>query len=201
MLEPLLIGTGNKGKAAELAELLHGLDWAVRSLADYPAIASPVEDGETFEANALVKAEYFCRQFDVACVADDSGLVVDALNGAPGVLSARYSGEGATDASNNAKLLAELASVPWDKRTARFVCCVAFVRPGGLPHTEFGIAEGRIGFEPRGRNGFGYDPLFFPEGYDRTFGQMTHDEKRRISHRGRALQKLRAYFDTLRSAS
>lgn len=201
MLEPLLIGTGNKGKAAELADLLHGLDWTVRSLADYPAVPAPAEDADTFEANAIAKAEYFCRQFDVACVADDSGLVVDALGGAPGVFSARYSGEGATDTSNNAKLLAELASVPWERRSARFVCCVAFVRPGSRPHTESGVVEGRIGFEPRGPNGFGYDPLFFPEGYDRTFGQMTHDEKRHISHRGRALQKLRAYFDTLRNAS
>ena len=200
MHEPLLIGSGNRGKAAELAELLQGLPWDVKSLADFPGIPEPLEDGDTFEANAVKKALYFSNRLDICCVADDSGLIVDALDGAPGIYSARYAGPDCSDANNRAKLLATLGGVPQDKRTARFVCCAAFVAPGQTPHIETGTVEGRIAFECRGQLGFGYDPLFIPEGLDKTFGEIDPVQKHLISHRGRALRKLRVYLESLRES-
>lgn len=197
MAETLLIGSGNRGKAAELAHLLEGLPWDVRSLADYPDVPPPVEDAPTFEENAVKKALYFSGRFNVPCLADDSGLMVDALGGAPGVYSARYAGPDADDKANNAKLLAALEGLPSARRTARFVCYAAFVRPGEPPHIETGAVEGRIIFEPRGSGGFGYDPLFIPEGSEKTFGQMQPAEKKLISHRGRALAKMRIYLEKL----
>ena len=197
MSDTLLIGTGNAGKEAELALLLEGLPWAVRGLAEFPSVAAPAEDGDTFEANAVSKARYFLECFGVACVADDSGLEVEALGGAPGVYSARYSGEHATDITNNAKLLAALDGRPDSERGARFVCCIAFARPGHEVHVEIGTVEGRVAFAPRGPRGFGYDPLFIPEGHARTFAEMTPAEKLAISHRGRALRKLRRYLESL----
>lgn len=197
MHEPLLIGSGNRGKAAELAELLQGLPWDVKSLADFPKAPEPVEDGDTFEANAVKKASCFSACFNVCCVADDSGLMVDALGGAPGIHSARYAGAACNDADNRAKLLAALDGVPEKKRTARFVCCAAFVKPGQPPHIETGAVEGRIAFECRGQLGFGYDPLFIPEGFEETFGEIEPARKHLISHRGRALRKLRDYLESL----
>jgi len=194
--EPLLIGTGNPGKAAELEELLRGLPWSVKGLADFPPVAEPVEDGETFEANAVKKARYYSECFGVACVADDSGLEVGALDGAPGVISARYSGQDATPDKNNAKLLAALGGTQDSERGARFVCCIALARPGLDVHLETGMVEGRVAPTLRGPNGFGYDPLFIPEGHTRTFGEMTPAEKLTMSHRGRALRKLRAYLES-----
>ncbi|HUW62192.1 MAG TPA: RdgB/HAM1 family non-canonical purine NTP pyrophosphatase [Candidatus Bathyarchaeia archaeon] len=197
MAEVLLIGSGNRGKAAELAGLLEGLPWEVRCLADYDPVPPLVENGLTFEQNAVKKAVYFSEAFGVACLGDDSGLVVDAIGGAPGIYSARYAGPEADDKANNAKLLAALEGVAEAERTARFVCYAAFVRPGEPPHVENAVAEGRIGFKPRGAGGFGYDPLFIPEGYTRTFGEMEAAEKKRISHRGLALQKMRSYLERL----
>jgi len=196
---PLLVGTGNKGKAAEIAHALEGLPWDIKTLADFPRVPEPVEDGDSFEANAIKKAAYYAQCFNVACLADDSGLMVDALNGEPGIYSARYSGDNATDASNNEKLLHALAGVEAPDRTARFVCCIAMVKPGTEPHIEKGIVEGTIGSEPRGQMGFGYDPLFFPDGFQTTFGEMTASEKLGISHRGRALEKLRAHLAAQRT--
>jgi len=197
LAEVLLIGSGNRGKAAELAGLLEGLPWEVRCLADYDPVPPPVENGRTFEENAVKKAAYFSEAFGLACLADDSGLVVDAIGGAPGIYSARYAGPEADDKANNAKLLADLEGVAEAERTARFVCYAAFVRPGEAPHVETGVVEGRIGFRPRGAGGFGYDPLFIPEGHTRTFGEMQTAEKKRISHRGRALEKMRSYLERL----
>ncbi len=194
----LLIGSGNRDKAAELAELLVGLPWAVRGLNDFPAIDEPEEDGDTFEENALKKARHYSQAFQVCCVADDSGLQVDALGGAPGVYSARYAGPNGAYADNNAKLLAALKDVPEEKRTARFVCCAAFVSPDGTTHSVFGKVEGRIALSPRGTNGFGYDPLFIPEEMALTFGELNGDAKHAISHRGRAFRQLRAFLETLR---
>ena len=196
--EALLIGTNNRGKAAELAELLQGLPWDLKSLGDFPSVPDPVEDGDTFEANAIKKADYFSARFNVCCIADDSGLVVDALGGAPGVLSARYGGEGCSDAGRCAKLLVALKDVQEAARTARFVCCAAYMRPGEPAHVEMGVVEGRIAFEGRGSHGFGYDPLFLADGFSRTFGEIELAEKHAVSHRGRAFQKLRAYLESLR---
>ena len=197
MPEPLLIGSNNRAKARELALLLEGLPWEVKSLAEFPEAPEPVEDGLSFEDNACKKARYFCERYGVACVADDSGIAVDALGGAPGVHSARYSGPRATDRDNNAKLLEELARFGPGERTARFVCCVAFCRPGEEPHIELGAVEGAIATAPRGPQGFGYDPLFVPAGYTKTFAEMDPADKLAISHRGRALRKLRAFLETL----
>ena len=135
--------------------------------------------------------------FGVPTVADDSGLVVDKLDGAPGVYSARYAGPGCSDEDNNRKLLAALDGCPWHDRTARFVCCAAFVQPGGAPHVELGMVEGHIASAPAGDNGFGYDPLFVPENHDTTFAQMPPEAKHRISHRGRAFAELRRYLESL----
>lgn len=197
MGSPLLIGSGNLKKARELQDLLEGTRWEVKSLADFPAVPEPVEDGDTFEANAVKKAQYYAGAFAVSCVADDSGLVVDALDGAPGVHSARYAGPDHLDAANVAKLLDELADVPEARRTARFVCCAAFVSTDGLLHTETGVIEGRIALAPRGSSGFGYDPVFIPEDHDRTFAEMPLADKQAISHRGRAFRKLREYLAVL----
>jgi XTP/dITP diphosphohydrolase len=192
----LLIGSGNRDKAAELAELLDGLPWVVRSLRDYDPVEEPEEDGATFAENALKKARYYGERFGVACVADDSGLVVDALDGAPGVYSARYAGEDCTYADNNAKLLRALDGVPPDRRTARFVCCAAVVFEDETVRLETGTVEGRIADACRGERGFGYDPLFIPQGHDRTFAEITPAEKHAISHRGRAFRQVRAYLET-----
>jgi XTP/dITP diphosphohydrolase len=196
MAEVLLIGSGNRDKARELATLLTGLPWDVRCLKDYPEVAEPEEDGSTFEENALKKARYYGAHFDVACVADDSGLSVDFLDGAPGVYSARYAGEGCSYADNNEKLLDALAGLPWHERTARFVCCAAFVpREGSAVHVVEGVVEGHIAVAPSGRRGFGYDPLFVPTGDERTFAEMAPEEKHAVSHRGRAFAAMKEYLE------
>jgi len=197
MAEVLLVGSANRKKAAELTQLLQGLPWEVRNLHDYPALPEPEETGSTFEENAVLKARYYGEALKVACLADDSGLVVDALDGAPGVFSARYAGPEANDKANNEKLLAALEEYLWHERTARFVCHAAFYRPGHEVHLESGTVEGHISMEPFGTGGFGYDPLFVPVGYDRTFGEMEPAEKHGLSHRGRALAKFRAYLESL----
>ena len=197
MGEVLLVGSGNPKKAAELSAMLQGLRWDVRGLRDYPSLPEPEETGATFEENAVLKARYYSEAFGVACLADDSGLVVDVLGGAPGVYSARYAGPLATDAENNAKLLAALEDYLWHERTARFVCHAAFCRPSQPVHIEYGTVEGHISMEPFGAGGFGYDPLFVPEGFDRTFGEMNAQEKHGLSHRGQALGKFRLYLESL----
>lgn len=197
MHETLLLGTRNVEKAAELAALLEGLPWKVVSLADMPEVPEPVEDGATFEENAVKKAFHYGQHLNVACVADDSGLAVDALDGAPGVLSARYAGEGCSYEDNNRKVLEGLKGVPEEQRTARFICCAVFAPLIGPPRVEVGKIEGRIALEPRGDKGFGYDPIFIPEGHDLTFGEMDPAEKNAISHRGRAFLKLRQFLESL----
>ncbi len=197
MNRPLLIGSGNRDKAQELADLLAGLPWDVLCLADFDPIEEPEETGATFEENALLKARYYGEAFGVATVADDSGLEVDRLGGAPGIYSARYAGEGCTYADNNHKLLTALGDVEPALRTARFVCCAAFVAPG-VVHVEHGACEGHIAHEPRGTNGFGYDPLFIPDGHTRSFAEMTVPEKQTLSHRGRAFRKIRRFLESHR---
>jgi XTP/dITP diphosphohydrolase len=190
----LVVATGNRHKAKEISELLEGLPWSIRCLDDYPALEEPVEDGDTFEANARIKAEYYAAALDLPCVADDSGLSVDALDGRPGVWSARYAGQHGNDDDNNAKVLNELECVPCEKRTARFVCCAAFATPDSDIIVKMGTVEGRIAQACIGDNGFGYDPMFIPDGHDQTFGQLDPSVKRGISHRARAFTKLRDHL-------
>lgn len=194
-LRPLLIATGNSHKFSEIAAFLDGVPWRLMSLRDFAPCDTPEEDGDTFDANALIKARAYGERFSVACVADDSGLEVDALGGAPGVYSARYAGPGCTDADNNAKLLRELDCVAEGARAARFVCCCAVIVPGGAPHIERGIVEGSIAHEVSGAHGFGYDPLFVPRGYDRSFGELDPAIKASISHRAEAFRKMRAFLE------
>ena len=190
----LLIGSGNRDKAAELASLLDGTAWTVRTLADVPPVEEPEETEDTFEGNALLKARYYGHRCSLACVADDSGLEVDALGGAPGVFSARYAGENCTYADNNAKLLSALAGKSLAERRARFVCCAAFVDVDGTEHIELGTSEGIIASEARGSNGFGYDPVFIPSGFDQTFGELHPLVKAGVSHRGEAFRKMGEYL-------
>lgn len=198
MPDTLLIGSGNLDKAAELAGLLAPLGWTLRTLRDFPPVPEPEEEGKTFEENALLKASFYATHFGLPSVADDSGLQVDALGGAPGVYSARYAGDGCSYADNNAKLLRALEGTPPAGRRARFVCCAAYVDGARLTHVEHGTVEGRIAGVCRGGNGFGYDPLFIPDGYDLTFGELPPEVKHAVSHRGRAFRALCDWLGTLR---
>ncbi|MBQ4515437.1 MAG: XTP/dITP diphosphatase [Clostridia bacterium] len=185
----LLVATGNRGKLKEIREILSGVE--VLGLFDLPFPLEIEEDGDTFYANALKKASVLAEKMSVPVLADDSGLEVDALGGEPGVYSARYSGENATDESNTQKLLCALENVPYEKRTARFVCVMCLVMPDGTVYDTRGDSEGIILTAPQGDNGFGYDPVFYNEFYKKTFAEMTLDEKNTISHRGIALEKMR----------
>lgn len=194
MIDRILIATQNAHKAKEIQCLLTGLTLPVESLQDRPPVAEPVEDQQTFEGNALLKARYYAEQFATACLADDSGIEVDALDGAPGVVSARYAGGSASDDENNAKLLREMESVPDGQRTARFVCCAALVTLDGHEHVVRGTVEGRIAHACEGSNGFGYDSLFIPDGYDKTFGVLDPGIKAGISHRARAFGEMKTFL-------
>ncbi len=193
----LVIATANRRKFHEIEAFLVGLPWDLSSLADHPPLHPPQENGSTFEENAVLKARYYCNELGIPCVADDSGLVVDALGGEPGVYSARYAGEGCADADNNAKLLAALRDVAEDRRGARFVCCAALTMPDGRVHVESGTVEGHIARDLRGENGFGYDPMFIPEGHELTFGELEPSIKAAMSHRSRAFRKMRTYLESL----
>ena len=182
----LVVATKNPGKLREIREIL-GSEVSVTSLADFPGVGDIVEDGTTFEANAEKKALAVAFHTGHVSLADDSGLEVDALNGAPGVYSARFAGEKATDEQNNRKLLRLLEETPPEKRTARFRCVIAIGVPDGSVQTAEGRAEGLILCSPRGTGGFGYDPLFLVPGIRRTFAELPPEEKNRLSHRGKAL--------------
>jgi XTP/dITP diphosphohydrolase len=168
----------------------------VLSLDDFPDCPDVVEDRDTFEGNATKKAIEVAACTGKPALSDDSGLEVDALGGAPGVYSARYApdAESGNDPRNYEKLLRDLAGVPEGKRSARFVCCIALAFPGGEAKTFFGNAEGIINHSPKGQEGFGYDPVFVPEGFSRTFAEMTPLEKDGLSHRGKALEKLAEFL-------
>ena len=187
----LVIGSFNEEKAAEMAALLVDLGVSVRSLKDCPHVEPVPEDGATFAENARTKALGLAAQIEaddvLGLVADDSGLEVDAMDRRPGVYSARYLGEDATDAERVSGILGELGDLPPEKRTARFRCHVAFVQHGNVVLESDGAVEGRIAFAPAGDSGFGYDPIFVPEGYDRTFAELGAEVKHRTSHRSRAL--------------
>jgi len=199
----LVVASTNAGKIAEVRRLLEARDVQVRSMAEAgldPGVELP-EEAATFAGNALSKARALAELAgpDAWCLGDDSGLQVDALDGAPGVYSARWAGVDAKgperDRANNAKLLAALDGLPAERRGARFVCVMALVGPGERVLNTRGVCAGRILSAPRGRSGFGYDPLFLPAGFDRTMAELGMDEKNRISHRGRALRALVEVID------
>jgi XTP/dITP diphosphohydrolase len=187
----LVVGTNNRKKGQELAALFAPLGLELKTLADFPDSLEVVEDGQTFAENAALKATQQARHLGHWVLADDSGLAVDALGGAPGVSSARFSGPGATDASNNRLLLERLADVPLEKRTARFVCHMTLSDPSGAIQAESeDYCRGRILFEPEGGGGFGYDPLFEIVEYHKTFGTLSPLAKSVLSHRARAARQL-----------
>lgn len=182
-----VVATNNKKKLAEIRRILESQGHSILSLEEAGIQANPEETGETFVDNAVIKAKYVCNLCGKPTLADDSGLVVDALNGAPGVYSARFAGEHSTDAQNNEKLLSLMARIPYAKRTAHFECVVVLQMPDGSGMAVEGRCSGHIGFKPHGGGGFGYDPLFYVDG--RSFAEMTEQEKDEISHRAVALRR------------
>lgn len=191
----LLLATTNVGKLRELQAVLEGLQVDVTTLAQHPDLPEPVEDADTFEENARKKALYYAVRTHGWALADDSGLEVDALGGEPGVHSARYAGPACDAAANNDKLIRALAGLPLEKRTARFRCVVALARPGEVVDIATGAVEGIIVDEPKGTNGFGYDPHFFVPEFRMTTAQMPPEQKNRISHRGKALLAIRPVIE------
>jgi len=196
----LLVATTNYGKFAEVQSYLEHLPLRLISLQSLGKFPTVIEDGCTFEENALKKATSLAAFSGLLTLADDSGLEVDALKGAPGIHSSRYCGEAGNDQKNNEKLLAELIGVPHERRGARFVCALALCAPRSLGVPAWTVresCEGWIAFSPRGPNGFGYDPLFFYPPLGKTFGEIDRDKKATVSHRGRALKKLAQVFPSI----
>lgn len=193
-MKQLVVATTNQGKLREIAHYLDGLVEQLISLADLPAIGPIVEDGATFEANALIKARTVGRLTGLPTLADDSGLEVRCLGNRPGVHSARFAGEQATDAANNEKLLQEMAGVPASERDAAFHCAMVLWLPAGESVTFDGYLAGSVLTTFQGDGGFGYDPLFLVAGCNKTLAELSLEEKNRLSHRGRALEQLRCYL-------
>lgn len=200
MRQRIIFATGNVGKMREIREILADMNMEVQSMKEAGIEADIVEDGTTFEENAVIKAKAVARmleersgkgQGDAIVLADDSGLEIDALNKEPGIYSARYLGEDTPYSVKSANLIDRLAGVPDEERTARFVCVIAAAMPDGEIVTTQGVIEGRIGYEEKGNNGFGYDPIFYVPEYGRTTAQLTEEEKNRISHRGKALEAMK----------
>lgn len=192
----IVIATRNPGKAKEFEALFAKEGYQVKTLLDYPELPDVEETGTTFEENARLKAETIAQLLQQPVLADDSGLAVDALNGMPGIFSARFAGERKSDAANNAKLLHELTDVPDEKRTAHFHCTLVFAAPQKESLVVEADWNGRIGRIPQGENGFGYDPLFIVPGYEKTSAELTSEEKNLISHRGMAVKKLEQVWKT-----
>lgn len=195
-MKELVVATGNRGKLREIEELLRGCVEKLLSPADFSSFPAVVEDGLTFTENAVKKAKSAAEATGKPVLADDSGLVVDALEGRPGVFSARFAGEGASDADNNDKLLGELARLPETERSAAFHCVVALCYPDGSCRTFDGELRGLILDSPRGSGGFGYDPLFLVPEYNLTLAELPMSIKNRISHRGKALEALKEFLAT-----
>jgi XTP/dITP diphosphohydrolase len=189
----LVMATRNPGKTAEIRELLQGFPVEIKSLSDFGPIPEVEEDGDTFDANAYKKASFTARVLGVPAIADDSGISVDALNGAPGVHSARYGGENASDEDRRNKLLTEMHGRT--HRQAAFACVISLAVPSGPALTYEGRCEGVLAEAPAGANGFGYDPIFYYPPLQKTFAELTREEKSRVSHRGKALRELRGEFD------
>lgn len=190
-MEKVILASQNKGKIKEIEAILskYGMNVVARDEAGLPTFEVE-ETGETFEENSYIKAKAILDIANCPTIADDSGLMVDALGGGPGVYSARYAGENCSFDDNNRKLLEALKDVPEEKRTARFVSVITMLYPDGTKLVARGEVEGRIADKLMGEGGFGYDPLFVPDGYDISFGQMTPEEKNKISHRANSLKKL-----------
>src|SRR5262245_48981918 len=190
----LLLASQNAGKLDEMRQLVAGLDFRVLAPAEVGIHDAPEETGQTFAENAVLKARYYSTRSGLLAVADDSGIAVDALNGSPGLFSARFGGDDADDAERNRLLLSKLAGVPPERRGARFTSCVALARGEEILFQATESVEGRIADEPRGANGFGYDPIFFYPPFGRTFGEIPREQKDRVSHRGKAFARLREFL-------
>lgn len=192
----LLLATRNRNKVTELQAMLEGTGWQILTLADIEDMPDVEEDGATFEENARKKALSAARRTKMWTLAEDAGLEVDALGGEPGVLSARYCGEGASDADRMRKVLDRIVAVPDERRTARFRCVMCLVDPAGNETCFEGRCEGRISHHARGSYGFGYDPIFMPEGQALTFGELGQSVKSRVSHRARAMRQVIAFLQS-----
>lgn len=195
MKQILVLATANKGKTRELKDRLQGYPVEIKNLSDFGPIPEVIEDGETFDDNAYKKASFIARILGYPALADDSGLCVEALGGAPGVYSARYAGENATDQDNVDKLLDAMKNEK--NRKAAFECVISIAVPTGAALTYEGRCEGVLTREPAGDNGFGYDPLFFFPELNKTFAQLSMDEKAKVSHRGKALQEITQEMDKI----
>lgn len=193
-MKRIIFATGNQGKMKEIRAILEDLNVEVLSLKDAGIDADIIEDGTTFEENAIIKAEAIMKMTGEVVLADDSGLEVDYLNKEPGIYSARYMGEDTSYHKKNANLIARLEGVPDHQRTARFVCAIAAAFPEGDIKTTWGAVEGIIGYEEKGGNGFGYDPIFYLPKYQMSMAQLSAEEKNHISHRGRALIEMKKYL-------
>lgn len=187
----LFLATKNAGKIREIERLLEHLPIILRNAGEYKEIEEPEETGLTFAENAVLKAKYYAEKTGLLSLADDSGLEVEALNGEPGVFSARYGGADATNEEKIAKLLKELRQTNDENRFARFVCSMAIADDSGkVQYLTDGVCQGKIANNPIGNNGFGYDPIFIPEGFSETFGELSSEIKQKISHRSRAIDKI-----------
>lgn len=194
-MKKILIATKNKGKLYDIREIFKDLDIEILSFNDFENFPEVEETGKTFEENAKLKAKACYEKFKIPSIGDDSGLVVEQLNGELGIFSARYAGENANDFLNNEKLIKEIQKFREPHR-AKFVCVVSYY-DGEKFINAYGEVNGRIITEPKGKNGFGYDPLFIPNGYDKTFGELSHEEKNKISHRSMAFIKLHKKLGSL----
>ena len=200
-MKTIVLATNNAHKVSEISHALDFPGWEFKTLRELEIDSDPVEDADTFEGNARIKARAAHEaSAGLAALADDSGLEVDALAGAPGVFSARFAGADATDERNNEKLLCELAGVPDDARTARFVCTLVLIEEDGSERVARGTVEGRIGYEPQGNGGFGYDPLFWPDVFEGscTLAEVPQERKNAVSHRGNALRALKRQIEDSR---
>ena len=193
-MKKILLGSKNKGKIQEFQEAFQDSQIEILSLNDFPDCPDAPETGNSFEENASQKALFYQEFTGLPSLADDSGIEVDALGGAPGIYSARYAGEPANDLANNRKLLENLEGIPSEKRTGRFVCVLALAKNGQIVQLSRGTAEGIVLEAPQGENGFGYDPTFIPLGETRTYAQMSKEEKGALSHRRRAFNLFTAYL-------
>ncbi|MGO4888618.1 XTP/dITP diphosphatase [Anaerobacillus sp. MEB173] len=196
-MNELIVATKNKGKVKEFAEIFSEKGCSVKSLLDFPSIEDIEESGTTFRDNAIIKAEAISKRFNKMVIADDSGLAVDALGGNPGIYSARYAGPEKDDQKNIEKLLKELEGFAFEERTARFHCALAVAIPGKETKVFEGICEGIITDEPKGENGFGYDPIMYIPNLEKTMAELLPTEKNAISHRAKAIQEFQKHIDEI----